>query len=42
MLLPAMVIDTMISPDARGKICECISFAYAVQIALALNGTAKS
>ena len=34
---PAMMVDKALSPDARGKICECLSFAYAEQIALALN-----
>jgi hypothetical protein len=35
---PPWVIDTTLSPDARGKICECVSFAHAEQIALVSIG----
>jgi hypothetical protein len=39
---PAMVVDTTIGRGINGKMCECISFAYAEQIALALNRNARA
>jgi hypothetical protein len=39
---PAMVVDTTNGQGINGKMCECISFAYAEQIALALNRNAMA